>query len=150
MLESRDASEDASGPLAEAARRNPLLQGRLEYRPEDFDTFLIGNSALENVTLRRLARRLIGHQIAAIPAPDALTVNIPQQGMIESFARNVQVRNDQALRLNLSLRRKGATGTGSIALCFLFLLPTGYGILLPREFKHRPARKSEQKTVTEA
>ena len=91
--------------LEEAARRNPLMQGKLQYRPEEFDSLLAGNTAEEIASLRRLAYRLIGHQLTGAPAPQSLTVNMNHSGDWYEFARNVQVDGDEALELELKFAK---------------------------------------------
>jgi len=97
--------------LAEAARRNPLFQGKLNYRPDEISAFMSSNSAEENVALRRLAKRLTSHQLAAVPAPQAIAIDLPRQGQLHTFSRHVQVDGQLPLNLHLSLESASQSRT---------------------------------------
>jgi len=103
MVLDRPESGARNERLAEAARRNPLFQGKLNYRPDEISAFMSSSTAEENVALRRLAKRLTSHQLSAVPAPQAIAIELPRQGQLHTFSRHVQVHGQVPLGLQLSL-----------------------------------------------
>ena len=108
--------------LDRAAEVNPVLQGRYNYDPKQFDRFLEGNTADENTALKEIANRIVTQQLAAEPAPAALDVTLPERGTVLSFGRSVQVDGDRPMSIDLKLRR---AGVGFVWIAVLLCLVTG-------------------------
>ncbi len=106
--------------LKRAAEVNPVLQGRYNYDPKQFDRFLEGNTADENAALKEIAKRIVAQQLAAEPAPAALDVTLPERGTVLRFGRSVQVDGARPMGIELKLKRAGG-GFAWIAvlLCLL-------------------------------
>ncbi len=105
----------AEGPgyndqLERAARENPLLQGRSNYDPREFDRLFLGNSADENAAMRAIANRIVSQQLAADPAPPALDVTVGGKGIGVDFARSVQIDASRPMRLELEIERERKGG----------------------------------------
>jgi hypothetical protein len=94
--------------LQRAAEVNPVLQGRYNYDPKQFDRFLEGNTADENAALKEIAARIVAQQLAAEPAPAALDVTLPERGTVLEFARSVQVGGERPMAIELKLKRAGS------------------------------------------
>ncbi|MCU0778086.1 MAG: hypothetical protein MUF86_10535 [Akkermansiaceae bacterium] len=106
--------------LDRAAQVNPVLQGRYNYDPKQFDRFLEGNTADENAALKEIAARIVAQQLAAEPAPAALDVTLPERGTVLEFARSVQVDGDRPMVIDLKLKRAGsAFSWAGILLCLV-------------------------------
>jgi hypothetical protein len=121
VLDNRSAAPQAdNSQLERAAEANPLLQGKYNYDPNQFDRFLEGNTADENAALKEIAARIVSQQLAAEPAPAALDVTLPERGTVLSFSRSVQVDGDRPMTIELKLKRAGS-GFAWIAvlLCML-------------------------------
>ncbi len=110
--------------LEQAAERNPLLQGKLNYKPEEVDTLLLGNTPEETAALRRIASRLVGQQLAAEPAPQAIDVPVQGRGEVLTFHRSVQVDGKTPLELELRIapERRAGPGFGLLVLLGLAAL----------------------------
>jgi hypothetical protein len=93
--------------LQRAAEVNPVLQGKYNYDPKQFDRFLEGNTADENAALKEIAKRIVAQQLAAEPAPAALDVTLPERGTVLSFGRSVQVDGKRPMAIELKLKRAG-------------------------------------------
>jgi hypothetical protein len=88
--------------LRQAASANPILQQEnLKYRPQDLSQLLAGNSQEDNAILQRIAGRIVQHQRTTEPAPQAILINLPEEGNIYSFRRSVQVAENSPLELDL-------------------------------------------------
>jgi hypothetical protein len=106
--------------LQRAAEVNPVLQGKYNYDPKQFDRFLEGNTADENAALKEIAKRIVAQQLAAEPAPAALDVTLPERGTVLSFGRSVQVDGNRPMAIEIKLKRAG--GGFSLAGLLLCLL----------------------------
>ncbi len=121
VLDNRSAAPQAdNSQLERAAEANPLLQGKYNYDPNQFDRFLEGNTADENAALKEIAARIVSQQLAAEPAPAALDITLPERGTVLEFARSMQVDGDRPMTIELKLKR---TGSGfawfAVLLCLL-------------------------------
>ena len=91
--------------LEQAAQANPLLQGKSNYDPKQFDRFIEGNTADENAALKAIALRIVNQQLAAEPAPSGLEINVPERGSMLTFNRSIQVDGGKPMHLQLTLER---------------------------------------------
>jgi hypothetical protein len=89
--------------LEQAAQENPLLQGNLNFDPQQFDRLLEGNSVDENAAMKAIANRIVSQQLAADPAPAALDVTMAERGTVLDFKRSVQVDGGKPMRLELEI-----------------------------------------------
>jgi len=105
-----DNKADATGnqQLEQAANINPVLQGRYNYDPKQFDRFTEGNSADENAALKAIANRIVTQQLAVEPVPSGLEIAVPERGSVLTFARSIQVDGAKPMRIELDLQRKDA------------------------------------------
>jgi hypothetical protein len=86
----------------QAAAANPILhQEQVNYRPQEFGQLLAGNSKEMNDALQQIASRLVLHQRVTDPAPQALMIQLPEEGNTITFRRSVQVKENAPLELNL-------------------------------------------------
>jgi hypothetical protein len=115
------APQQAENPqLDRAAEMNPVLQGKYNFDPKQFDRFLEGNTADENAALKEIANRIVAQQLAAEPAPAALDVTLPERGTVLSFGRSVQVDGAKPMAIELELKRAGGGFAWiAIPLCVL-------------------------------
>jgi hypothetical protein len=118
--------------LEQAANLNPLLQGKTNYDPAQFDQMLLGNTAEENNALNGIASRLVDQQLAAEPAPGAIDVTMPERGQVLTFTRSMQVDGNAPLKLELELRRLPRTGWGFMSL-LLVAIAVIAGRVMPRQ-----------------
>ncbi len=111
-----------------AAAANPLMQGKQNFDPKQYDHLLEGNTADENAALKEIANRLVSQQLAAEPAPLALDVTLPERGTALSFGRSVQVDGKRPMAITLRLKRD-ASGFSCLAiiLCLLAGAMVGLG-----------------------
>jgi hypothetical protein len=108
VLDNRSAAPQAdNSQLERAAEANPLLQGKYNYDPTQFDRFLEGNTADENAALKEIAARIVAQQLAAEPAPAALDVTLPERGTVLAFSRSMQVDGDRPMVIDLKLQPVG-------------------------------------------
>ena len=112
----------ANEQVEKAARENPLLQGRNEYDPRQFQQLLQGNTYEETSTLSRLAERIVSQQAAATPTLRSLDIALPEQGTRHTFTRGVQVDGSQALALSIGMEH-GASRKAYLGLLVLLAIP---------------------------
>lgn len=105
-----------------AARENPLLQGRNDFDPRQFQQLLEGNTYEETSTLSRLAERIVSQQAAATPTLRSLDIALPEQGVRHTFTRGVQVDGSQPLVLRISMEH-GIPRKSYLALLLLLSFP---------------------------
>lgn len=110
--------------IAQGAAANPILQsGETNFRPQEISQLLQGNTTEENTVLQRIAARLVKHQKATEPAPQAITITLPEEGHVYEFSRTVQVNEDALLRLRLLFEKTDQTnGWRLILLAGLLIL----------------------------
>ncbi|MCX6877502.1 MAG: hypothetical protein NTW21_27385 [Verrucomicrobia bacterium] len=113
--------------LDRAAAANPLMQGKQNFDPKQFDRLLEGNTADENAALKEIANRLVSQQLAAEPAPLALDVTLPERGTVLTFWRSVQVDGKRPMSITLDLKRSG-TGFSWLALVLCLLAGSMVGL----------------------
>ena len=108
-----------------------LQKGDLNFRPQEMSQLLLGNTSEDNEALRRIAAQLVKHQRSSIPAPQAITITLPEEGEIYTFHRTVQVAENAPLNLDLTF-----TGSHQISiwkavvlllLCALVAVGIGFG-----------------------
>jgi hypothetical protein len=105
--------------LEQAANLNPLLQGKTNYDPQQFDQMLLGNTAEENTALNGIASRLVDQQLAAEPAPGAIDVTMPERGQVLTFTRSMQVDGNAPLTLQLDLNKLPRSNQAFMTLLLL-------------------------------
>ncbi len=121
-LDNNDVGQNNNDQLQEAANANPILQGNYNYDPNQFDRFLLGNSADENAALKDIANRIVTQQLAAEPAPQALDITLPERGKVITFTRSVQVGSNagEPMSITLGIRETSRTSVWlAIPLCLL-------------------------------
>ena len=96
--------------IEKAAEENPLLQGRTNFDPQQFDRLLEGNSVEENTAMKAIANRIVSQQLAADPAPAALDVTMAERGTVLTFRRSVQVDGQQEMKLRLEIEPEQPRG----------------------------------------
>jgi len=88
--------------LRQAADENPVLQqDQLNFRPQQLSQLLRGNTTEGNAVLERIAGCLVQHQRTTEPAPQAITISLPEEGTVYTFSRSVQVAENAPLELDL-------------------------------------------------
>jgi hypothetical protein len=98
-----DAAAVDNDQMRQAAAMNPVLQQeQLNFRPQEMSQLLAGNTNEDNTVLQQIAGRLVQHQRAAEPAPQAIIISVPEDGTVYSFSRGVQVAENAPLELELS------------------------------------------------
>jgi len=101
-----DPSFSRNKSLENAADRNPLLQGKTNYDPDDFEVLIAGNSSVETANDNRITARLVSQQIAAEPASQAIEITLPGEGHRMTFGRSVQVDGNTPLELELKIKKQ--------------------------------------------
>lgn len=124
FLDHKSQSGADNQQLEQAALANPLLQGKFNYDPKQFDRFIEGNTADENAALNAIAQRIVNQQLAAEPASSGLEINVPERGSMLTFGRSIQVEGGKPMHLQLTLESESKTRYG-LALILCALLATG-------------------------
>lgn len=117
-----DLGFNRNSQLETAAATNGILQGEVNFRPEELGQLLLGNSREENDFLRRIADRLVKHQKATEPAPQAISVPVPEEGKVYLFRRSVRVDEGAPLKLKMDLQHPGESTETRLALVALLAL----------------------------
>ncbi|MCW1926202.1 hypothetical protein OKA05_26830 [Luteolibacter arcticus] len=119
-LDNKAELPTGNAQLEQAAQENPLLQGDLNFDPQQFDRLLEGNTIDENAAMKAIANRMVTQQLAADPAPAALDVTMAERGTVLDFKRSVQVDGSKAMRLELVIEPQQSRGwMFGILLCAL-------------------------------
>jgi len=110
-LDNKNNDTARNEQLEQAANANPFMQGGTNFDPRQMDQLLMGNTAEENSALKGIAGRIVDQQLAAEPAPGAISVTIPESGKVLTFTRSIQVNGEAPLNLKLGLAStRGANG----------------------------------------
>ncbi|WP_235034202.1 hypothetical protein [Roseiconus lacunae] len=108
--------------LTEAAAINPILQqNQLNFRPQQMSDLLRGNTSEDNAVLNKIAARLVQHQHGTEPAPQAITISLPEEGTVYRFTRSVQVAENAPLTLDLEFVRRSSVRWWQAAALLLLL-----------------------------
>jgi hypothetical protein len=119
-LDNKAELATGNAQLEQAAQENPLLQGNLNYDPQQFDRLLQGNTIDENAAMKAIANRIVTQQLAADPAPAALDVTMAERGTVLAFKRSVQVDGSKEMKLELEIVPQQSRGwIFGILLCAL-------------------------------
>ncbi len=135
FLDNKSQSGADNQQLEQAAQVNPLLQGKFNYDPKQFDRFIEGNTADENAALNAIAQRIVNQQLAAEPAPSGLEINVPERGSMLTFSRSIQVDGGKPMHLQLTLEPERKTRYG---LAFLFCALLAAAVVFSRKRKVVP------------
>jgi len=113
------ADVEPNAQLEQAANMNPLLQGKTNYNPQEYDQMVQGNSAEQNTELNGIATRIVDQQLAAEPAPGAVDVTMPERGQVLTFTRTMQVDGNAPLKLELRVGSLPRSNRGFLTLVIL-------------------------------
>ncbi|MGB4708922.1 MAG: hypothetical protein WBH50_20850 [Fuerstiella sp.] len=117
--------------LRQAAAANPILQqDQLNFRPQELSQLLKGNTTADNAILQRIASRLVQHQHTTEPAPQAIIISLPEEGVIYTFARTVQVAENAPLELDLDFASMQNVALWQIILVLVVLVTLGFSIAI--------------------
>ncbi len=131
-----DPGFQQNAQLERAATRNPIVnRGETRFRPQEYSQFLEGNTEDDNAVLRRIATQLVAHQRSTEPAPQAISVTIPDQGRIFTFSRSVQVEEGAPLTLGLKFESPRLRSTSKEA--FVLILIFGICVALVFGWKQK-------------
>jgi hypothetical protein len=118
-----DQDFEVNAQLEQAAVRNGIINmGEVRFRPQEFGQFLEGNTKEENLVLQRIATRLVAHQRSTEPAPQAISVTLPEEGRVFTFTRSVQVKENAPLRLTMKLKSPQVRNSSREAVAILVVL----------------------------
>ncbi|MFK5920543.1 MAG: hypothetical protein QM496_00065, partial [Verrucomicrobiota bacterium] len=122
-----DLDLPANQQLKTAADQNQILQqGQLNFRPQQLSQLLMGNTPEDNAMLQQIAARLVQHQRSTEPAPQAITITLPEEGTVYTFTRSVQVAENAPLELKLRFGSQASLNLWqSVLVLFLLLAITG-------------------------
>ncbi|MFV1995130.1 MAG: hypothetical protein ACC661_06810, partial [Verrucomicrobiales bacterium] len=117
--------------IAQGAASNAILnEGNLNYRPQQLAQLLQGNTSEDNAVLQRIAGRLVTHQRATEPAPQAITITLPEEGTVYTFKRTVSVAENAPLELSLRFASTQRLGFGKTLLALLLLAALAGGLVM--------------------
>ncbi|TWU01598.1 hypothetical protein [Neorhodopirellula pilleata] len=105
-----------------AAADNPILQtDQMNFRPGQLSELLRGNTTSDNAVLQRIAARLVRHQRTSQPAPQAILISLPEEGVVYTFGRSVQVTENAPLKLELEFAHQQRLGFWKSSLVLIVL-----------------------------
>ncbi len=113
----------ANAALEDSAYNNPMFQGKKDFDVRQVDDFLRGNTLEEKKSLKNIAKRLIGQQLATEPAPQTISTIVRGRGEVLRFTRGIQVDGGGPLGLQLDIE---STTAPSLAWSFITLLALGF------------------------
>ncbi|MEM7145045.1 MAG: hypothetical protein AAF591_07895 [Verrucomicrobiota bacterium] len=108
--------------IIQGAAANPVLNNNdLNFRPQELSQLLQGNTSEDNAVLQRIAGRLVRHQRTIDPAPQNITITLPEEGTIYTFNRSVQVSENAPLELKLGFASTQKIGFWNAVLVLVLL-----------------------------
>jgi len=117
--------------LESAANFNPVFEGNLNYRPDDFSKVVMGNAVEVNRAIDTIASKWVKHQRVMEPVSQMLEPVVSGAGRNYVFHRTIQVSGDSSLELALELEKESA-GENQRVMVFLLLvllaLFIGFGV----------------------
>jgi len=130
-LDNKGADAARNDQLEQAAIRNPFIQGRMNFDPQQIDQLLVGNSVEENSALRGIAGRIVEQQLASEPVGHQIDVTIPESGHVLTFTRSIQVDGEAPLALDLRLEKTGGANSWFVGVLLVVGLVAA-GTAMPR------------------
>ncbi|MCB1062088.1 MAG: hypothetical protein KDN20_04085 [Verrucomicrobiae bacterium] len=122
--------------VRQGAAANPVLQrGAMNYRPEELVQLLQGNTNEDNLVLQQIAGRIVRQLRATEAAPQAMTITLPEEGIVYTFQRAVQVAENAPLSLALRFAPTHGIPMGRVILLLILIAALAGGIV----FKFRRA-----------
>lgn len=117
-----DSALSDNPQFREAASDNPILhQDAVDFHPQQLSELLRGNSTEDNAVLGQIAGRLVQHQHTTDPAPQAILISLPEEGVVYTFSRSVQVAENEPLELELEFALQHRLAVWQTALLILLL-----------------------------
>jgi len=116
--EGNDLQENRA--LEEAASRNPLFKGSLQYDPQQVEDFMQGMSEEERNALNAIAKMMVDPQLKAVHAPQPVEVTMPLNGDVLQFKRDIQLGGD-GLEIDLELAAHTSSSQGQTILILVML-----------------------------
>ncbi|MEM0898064.1 MAG: hypothetical protein AAGJ79_14400, partial [Verrucomicrobiota bacterium] len=124
--------------LEEGAKMNNIIaKNDINFRPQDVSQLLMGNTSEENAVLRRIAGRIVAHQQSAEPAAQAIALTLPDEGNVYTFTRTVQVRDNAALQLEVTIDSRKRAAEQRFFLVILILGVIGLGLAMREASKRK-------------
>ena len=109
--------------LRQAAAGNQILQqGQLNFRPQQLSQLLQGNTTEDNAVLQQIAARLVQHQRTTEPAPQAITITLPEEGTVYTFSRSGKPPRTHRWNSTFALISSALTDLWQIATVLALLL----------------------------
>ncbi len=125
--------------LEVAANSNPVFAGNLNYRQDDFTNVVEANNADVNKAIGTIAEKWVKHQRVTEPVTPMLDPVISEAGQTYIFRRGIQVSGEEALHLNLKLKKAQSGNLWTFLILFLIVLAVSIvGLTSPRR-KERAA-----------
>jgi hypothetical protein len=103
-----NAEAQRNEQLEQAANLNPVIQGKVDFDPQQLDQLLMGNTVEENAALKGIAGRIVDQQLAAEPTTSAIDVTFAERGRVLTFTRSLQVNGEAPLELHVAVERESA------------------------------------------
>ncbi len=132
LRDNRQATEETftNQQLEEVAFANGIINaGDLNFRMQEVNQFVGGNTREEQAVLERLAGRLVSHQRSAESALQAIRVTRAQGGRYFNFVRSVQVDEGDPLKLRLEFRSSRKAGEARTFLVFFLIAALAAGLV---------------------
>jgi len=98
-------TQRANGALEEAASRNPFLEGKKEFNPNQLNDLIQGNTAEEIEAMQRIAKKLVQPQLVSTNAEQVVDLEILTTRNMVHFHKDVHLAADKDLKMQIELKR---------------------------------------------
>ena len=118
-----DQGFEPNKQLEQAAAGNRILNmGDVRFRLQELGQFQVGNTKEDNKALEVIATRLVTHQRSTEPAPQAISMTLPEEGRVFTFSRSVKVKRDAPLTLDLRFESPRVRSSSREAIVIILVL----------------------------
>ena len=100
----------SNGALEEAAARNPFLEGKTEFNPNQLSDLMLGNSDEEIQAMQRIAKKLVQPQLVSTNAEQVVDLEILETRKMLHFHKDVHLAGESDLMMQLQLKQNVVEG----------------------------------------
>ena len=89
--------------LEAAASRNPFLEGKKEFNPNQLKDLMQGNTDEEIEAMQRIAKRLVQPQLVSTNTEQVVDLEILQTNKMIHFHKDVHLAGESGLKMQIEL-----------------------------------------------
>jgi len=126
--------------LEAAAARNPFLEGKKEFNPNQLNDLIQGNSAEEIEAMQRIAKKLVQPQLVSTNAEQVVDLEILETRKMVHFHKDVHLAGESDLVMQIELKKDQSSSdlgessrSSSLGIILLLAIFSFFGVWLVKK-----------------